>query len=366
MSLRALVAAVVSLALPGSAMAESSASDAVLRSAVQAAAKEINAGAVVAVRGCGMEFTESAGLAERTRRAPMPVDAPLRVGSVGKVPVAAVVLSLVAEGKLRLDAPIANYLGDEVFRGIAGREATIAQLLNHTGGVPDYYTPTTIKSWDWRQPLTPARVLAAVRGLPATHKPGATYAYSNTGYHLLALAAEAASGEPLETLLSKRVFEPVGMTSARYLTTPPGGPIHGYGLPKRPNADTWAFSENTGPDSGMTASAQDVQSLLSALFLPNGVLNTSGRLMMSALVPTGRERRASGLGVEVVTGRDGLVLVGHTGEVAGYLTFAFAAQTLNSTLVGHINADRPEVLVKLLRASVAALQAQCAATPIAS
>lgn len=334
-------------------------SDAGWQRLVSAAARQTRAGAILAVDGCGPAFLGAAGVAERRTRAPMPVEAPVRAGSVGKLAVAALVLQLAADGRLDLSAPARTRLPAGTLDGIAGADATVRQLLNHTGGVPDYYTDATIRSWDWRLPLTAGRVLDAVRGLPATGVPGATYAYSNTGYQILGLIAEAAGGAPLGELLARHVFAPAGLQDARYHTGNPGGPIHGYGTPDDPAADTWAYSENTGADSGITAPVTDLARLLRALFLPDGTLAAIGAAMLADPVPTGRERRLAGLGPEIAIGRDGTRLVGHTGDVAGYLTFAYAAPDLRATLVAHLNADRPDVLATLLRATVDRLRAGC-------
>jgi D-alanyl-D-alanine carboxypeptidase len=318
---------------------------------------------VLAVRGCGVDWSGAAGVAQRRPRVPMPLDAELRMGSVGKVYVAAVVMHLARTGALNLDQPISAYVNAHTLAGIAGGNATLRQLLNHTGGVPDYYTPRTVRAWDWRQPITAHRVLDAVRGLPATNAPGVSYSYSNTGYHLLGLAAEQATGQSLAALLQSIIFDPSNLRATTYHTTAPGGPIHGYGTPFNRNQDTWNLAENTGADSGITAQIGDVQKMLEALFLPGGALADIGTAMLAQPVAADRERREAGYGVEIATGRDGLRLVGHTGDVAGYLTFAYAAPSWNATLVGHINAAQPEALSLMLRSSADALRAACEQRP---
>jgi D-alanyl-D-alanine carboxypeptidase len=314
---------------------------------------------VLAVRGCGLDWSGAAGVAQRSPKTPMPVDAELRIASVGKIYVGAVIMHLAKTGVLNLDEPISKYVNARVLAGIAGSDATLRQLLNHTGGVADYYTPTTVLEWDWRQPITAERVLDAVRGLPATNAPGANYSYSNTGYHLLGLAAENATGQSLDALLQSIVFAPANLRATTYHTTAPGGPIHGYGTPFNRNQDTWSLAENTGADSGVTAQIGDVQKLLEALILPGGALAEIGTAMLAKPVAANRERREAGYGVEIATGRDGLRLVGHTGDVAGYLTFAYAAPAWNATLVGHINAAQPAALSRLLRSSADALRIAC-------
>ena len=333
---------------------------------VATAARDSRAGAILAVSGCGMDEVVTAGVAERVTGLPMPSNEALRIGSVGKLYVAAVVHQLAREGLLDLDRPVSDQLPPDTLAGIAGADATPRQLLTHTGGVPDYYTDQAIATLDWTQPLTVSRVLDVVRGLPAQALPGQTYRYSNTGWHILALAAETATGTTLGAMIQQRMLEPLELSATRYNTAHPGGTIHGYGLPGNPAADTYRYAENTGADSGITAPAREVGLFLRALFLPDGVLASVGEAMTENPVERDGPRRLAGAGAEINIGSSDLRLVGHTGDVAGYLTFAFAAPALDTTLVGHINADEPSALSGMLRSTVNLVQARCAAWQAAS
>lgn len=333
---------------------------------VQQAARAARAGAVVAVQGCGLDGVVAAGVADRRSRAPMPTQEPLRIGSVGKLYVAALIHQLAQEGRLDLDRPVVAQLPAGALDGIAGATATPRQLLNHTGGVPDYYTDRTIAEWDWTLPVTAARVLDAVRGLPATAAPGAAYAYSNTGWHILGLLAESVTGADLELLLRERILVPLDLHDTRYHTGHPGGTIRGYGLPGQPDRDTFAYAENSGADSGVAATPLDVTRFLAALFLPGGRLEPLGQAMQADPVQRDGPRKLAGPGAEITIGSTGLRLVGHTGDVAGYLTFAFAAPELDVAMMGQVTADRPEVLVRLLRDTIGVVQARCAAMHAAS
>jgi D-alanyl-D-alanine carboxypeptidase len=345
--------------LTGSADASTVSASTSLGEIARSAARANRAGAIIAARGCGLNAVEAAGVAVRRPRVAMPTDQPLRLGSIGKMYVAALIVRLAEAGKLDLQAPVDSIITLGKLDGVAGRSASIMQVLNHTSGVRDYYTPQTIATWDWRQPITPDRVFAAVRGLPAANAPGAGYHYSNTGYHILGLIGEAITGTTLAEALKTFVFAPAELTSTTYHTTNPGGIVHGYGTPLSANADTWTLSENTGADSGITAPPSEVIRFLEALLLPGGSLYATGQAMMRNPVAADRERRMAGLGVEIATGRDGTVLVGHTGDVEGYLSFAYVAPAFGAALFGHINARRPEVLSTMLRSAVDQLKVLC-------
>ena len=65
---------------------------------------------------------------------PFPRNGSFRVGSVTKTFVATVVLQLVAEGRVKLDAPVEHYLPGL----LPDRRITVRQVLQHTSGIPDY------------------------------------------------------------------------------------------------------------------------------------------------------------------------------------------------------------------------------------
>ena len=322
-------------------------------------ANAANAGALLNVQGCEVSYLKAKGLANRQTKQPMPVDEQLRIASVGKLYTAAVIHQLILAGKLELDRPLDSYLPTDTLAGIDNTDATIEQLLNHTSGIPDYYDWRSYLFWDWKEPLTTDRVLRVAKRRSATGKPGQAYAYSNTNYHLLALVAEHITGKPLSTLIETSILQPNNLHNTSYNTQHPGGSIHGYGTILRPWADTWGYAENTGPDSGITASASDLGKMLGILFNQQEPPNQIGAAMLSALVPTGKANQLATAGAEILVGRDGLRLIGHTGDTFGYLTFAFAIPQYNVTIVGHINKNDSELLISFLAGTVRVLRQAC-------
>jgi D-alanyl-D-alanine carboxypeptidase len=124
--------------------------------------------------------------------------------------------------------------------------------------------------------------------------------------------------------------------------------------------DMWASAENTGPDSGVTATASDVRRMLAALFLTGGSQRHIGDAMRADPVETGKPRQRTGAGSEVRTSRGGPTLIGHTGDVEGYLSFAYAAPDTGATLVGHLTASDADQFGALLRETVAVVEQACA------
>jgi D-alanyl-D-alanine carboxypeptidase len=146
-----------------------------------------------------------------THRDGLPLDAgdPLRIGSVTKTFTAAMVLSLVEDGLVDLDAPAAWYLGPIPVLG----NATVRQLLDHTSGIGDLYAPVTpILQGDPYRPLAPAEVLGLVGW---NRPPGMAFEYSNTNYYLLGLLVEAVTGNSFNKELEERFASRFGLTGTR-------------------------------------------------------------------------------------------------------------------------------------------------------
>ncbi|MEM7006321.1 MAG: serine hydrolase [Pseudomonadota bacterium] len=330
-----------------------------LEQAVSDAATASRAGAILDVQGCGISFLEARGVADRKTDAPMPTDEQLRVASISKLYTAAVIHELISEERLDLDTPATEYIADSTLDGIPNAEATVRQLLNHTSGIPDYYDARSYIFKNWKKPITPDFSLSVARRRRATNDIGETYAYSNTNYQILALIAEAVTNETFSRLTEQYVLEPLSLRDTRYNTEHPGGTIHGYGTELRRNADTWIYAENTGADSGITATTTDLRMFLEALFLEGGEKFEIGNALLSSQVEAGSERRRDGAGAEIYIGRDGLELIGHTGDTFGYLSFAFAVPQFQATIIGQINADRERIFLELLQDTVAALREAC-------
>lgn len=293
-----------------------------------------------------LEFARGVGNLETGE--PIRTDDLIRMGSVTKLYTAAVIHALVREGEVELDCRAAHYLPAGTLDGIAnGDTITLRQLLNHTAGVPDFYDAEGHTPFDFTQTtLVPADVLEAMRGVPATNAPGVAYAYSNTGYHILALVAEAASGEAMDTLYRRFVFEPAGLQSTQYETLfTETDRIHGYSGEPDARTDRYRWLENTGPDGGMLATAADISALLAALFTETGGLHDIGAAMLSQRVEASRSEDY-GLGVSILKRRrTGEEFHGHTGGIHGYLTIAVHDPQRDVRIILHINNEDEEALI---------------------
>jgi D-alanyl-D-alanine carboxypeptidase len=167
-------------------------------------------GAAVAVDdpSCG-RWTDATGVADLRTRRPMRADERVRIGSTTKSFTATVLLQLVAEGRVSLDAPVERYLPGLIREhGYDGRTITVRQLLRHTSGLPDYVGTLGFEHFDevrYRH-YAPRDLIERALVLPRP-KPG--WSYANTNYIVLGLIAEKVTGRPLGDEITRRIIRPL-------------------------------------------------------------------------------------------------------------------------------------------------------------
>ena len=148
------------------------------------------------------------GLADMEARTPATATTNYRLASVTKQFTAASILLLTEDGRLKLEDHVRKWLPS---LPKVAEPITIRHLLTHTSGLIDYedVIPETFKPQ-----LRDADVLRLLESQDRTYfRPGSSYRYSNSGYALLALIVERASGRTFATFLRERIFQPLGMTN---------------------------------------------------------------------------------------------------------------------------------------------------------
>lgn len=151
------------------------------------------------------------GLADVELHVPATPQTVYQWASVSKQFTAAATLLLVDDGKLKLDDRVSRHLTDTP---AAWSNVTVRHLLNHTSGIKSY---TSISNFfkDIRKDFTQDELIGLVRELPLEFEPGAQWAYNNTGYFLLGMVIEKASGKSYGDFLQQRIFGPLEMATAR-------------------------------------------------------------------------------------------------------------------------------------------------------
>ncbi|UFQ19134.1 MULTISPECIES: serine hydrolase domain-containing protein [Streptomyces] len=155
----------------------------------------------------GRDRTYTAGVGDLATGAPVPRDGQVRIGSNTKTFTAVVMLQLVAEGKVALDAPVDTYLPGLV-RGerIDGRRITVRHLLQQTSGLPNY-TEYDIQP----RYYDPHELLDITLRHKGHFAPGKKWEYSNTNYVLAGLIIEKVTRRTIAEEIDRRVIRRLGL-----------------------------------------------------------------------------------------------------------------------------------------------------------
>jgi D-alanyl-D-alanine carboxypeptidase len=295
-------------------------------------------GIVVAIAGEGDLSVAAAGT--QPDGTPVPADGAWRIGSVTKPFVATLVLQLVDEGLVDLDAPVTTYLATPEIP----ESVTVRDVLGHTSGIFNItedvgFLPEAIadpeRSWEPGELVDRA---LALRVVPAD--PG--WAYSNTNYLVAGLLVEAVTGEPVHEVLRTRISEPLGL-DATYLASDEDGPA------PIDSSMSWAGTEVAIDEAfpytsiatgawtagALVSDASDLTTFVRALFRGELITDTS----LAAMTTVGTEDY--GLGISRFTGLSPEVW-GHGGLIPGYLTsVAYSPERDIAVVLGITSSEPP-------------------------
>ncbi|MFJ1542170.1 serine hydrolase domain-containing protein [Micromonospora chalcea] len=282
--------------------------------------------------------SRASGIGDRRSGALAHIGDRFRIGSNTKPFVAAVVLQLVAEGRLALDDPVAVAPVPDV---------TVRHLLQHTSGLPEYsddprllapYVADPDHHWE------PRDLLALVAG-QETSAPGVKFAYANTNYVLLGLVIEAVTGNTAPDEVRRRLIEPLRLTGTTFPVCGaaiPGRHLRGhltnlpasYGVPDG-ILDFTDLSPSIGwTAGGMVSTVADLARFHRALLTGRVLGPEPGRAMIAEAEPHGY-----GLGLARIV-RPGIAGWGHDGRFPGYLSIVVTSDDGRQQAVAVLNTDR--------------------------
>ncbi len=256
-----------------------------------------------------------------------------RIGSVTKTFVATVVLQLVDEGKVRLDDPIEQHLPGLV---PGGASITVRALLNHSSHLYDYMSEPGYSTNRWRgdarfRSYKPGELLkvAFAKKLPDDGE----WHYSNTNYVVLGLLVGKLTGRPYGEEVERRILRPLKLRHTVVPGNRTGVPSpHAKGYEPMPElVDATRMNPSLDWAAGeMISTTADLERFMSALL--GGRLTSAASLRaMRTTVPT-KAGFAYGLGLQAYPLPCGKVW-GHSGELIGYMTFAFRSDSGKSMVL---------------------------------
>jgi D-alanyl-D-alanine carboxypeptidase len=303
---------------------------------VQAVADELvltRVGISVFLRVGADERTLVAGVASRSPLLDMAPGVRFQIASITKPMTATVVLSLVDAGTLSLDDPVAKWLPGLLKDG---GKITIDQLLSHASGLFNF---TRLEGWSWAtQTYTATQLVRLAEAHGPAFAPGAGAEYSNTGYVVLGLIVEAATGRTLADAMHDVVFGPADMRSASLGTSEPPGLEEARGYADGVDVTTGAL-DGSEAAAGVVATANDVGRFLDALFKGQLLdLDTVAEMAAVHSQLNGGDSYGYGLDhIEIDCGP----LIGHMGSLPGFTTDAWRRIDGTRTVVVLIN-DEPD------------------------
>jgi CubicO group peptidase (beta-lactamase class C family) len=238
-------------------------------------------------------------------------------GSVGKQFTATAIMMLVEEGKLGLDDSITKYIPEAPE---SWKPVTVRHLLSHTGGFTDYP-----KDFDFRKDYNEAEQLKFVAAIPLAFPPGTKWRYSNLGYLTLGILIHRVTGKFYGDVLEERIFQPLGMQTARIMSEADIIPNRaaGYRLVKGQlkNQDWVSPTLNTTADGSLYFSILDLAKWDAALYTDKLLKRSSLEQMWTPVKLNDGQPNSGhyGFGWEI-TNPNGHRLIGHQGSWQGFET----------------------------------------------
>ena len=300
-------------------------------------------------RGDEPAWIQTYGLAQVEQASVMQPETVLPIASITKAFVATAILLLEQDGKLSTSDPLSNFLPDYP----NATNITLAQLLTHTSGVPNFVSVPAFadnQAKDW----TPQELVALFEKLPPSFPPGEKCLYSDSGFILLGLVIEKASGQSFGDYIREHITGPLAMPSTMTGSNKPIIPWRAAGYTGKP--DAWQnapYISQTTPFTagGMMSNPGDLINLADVLMPGGPLLQPANRAAMIAPAPLSGGGTCSyplpgakgsfGYGLELVT-FDSLPdnrAIGKSGVFPGFGGYLVAFENTDISMVLLANGD---------------------------
>lgn len=167
-------------------------------------------GAAIAVYADGEVFDFASGVLSKATGVEATTGSLFQIGSITKVWTATLVMQLVDDGLIELDAPVQKYLPDFALADqTAASTLTVRQLLSHTAGFEgDVFTDTGMGD-DCVE-----KYVASLATDAQLFPPGELFSYNNAGFCVLGRLVEVLREKPFDECLRERLFAPLGLEHA--------------------------------------------------------------------------------------------------------------------------------------------------------
>lgn len=321
---------------------------------------KLNGNILVAEKGKVL-FKKSFGIANEETKEKLNENSIFELASCSKQFTAMAIMILKEKGRLHLDDNISKYIPElSFYNGI-----TIRHLLNHTAGLPDYMEVMD-SIFDKSKIATNKDVVTIFSKIQPKilFAPSTEYAYSNTGYALLAYIIEKASRATYADFLEKSIFKPLKMNrtfvySRRFAPKQVGNYAFGYVYSE--NLKNYSLPDNLEEtkmvfwldgivgDGCVNSTVNDLLKWDRALYT-NKLLSKKGmNEIFQVATLNDKSLTKYGFGWEIDDNADFGKIVSHGGGWPGYVTYIERDITNDKTIIILQNHDNVSIPVKSIR-----------------
>jgi len=305
--------------------------------------EHIPGAAFILVRDGQVVFAKGYGKADVESGRPFTADRTIfPIASVSKVFTATAAMQLVETGKVDLDSDVNRYLESAKVPPTYPQPVTMANLLSHTSGF-DELPGRRVRSASELMPLGKFLSDRLVR----VHPPGEVTSYSSYGMSLAGLIVEEVSDQPFETVLRRRIWEPLGMSQTS-ITVPADESVLATAYELEDDKLTAVPYEiyQTPPAASILSTAQDMGKFMSAQL--QGGHYGDARILSEKTTELMHRRRATmhpllpgwTLGFQE-NDLNGLRIIEHGGDIGGFSTLLtlMPEQGIGFFIVHHLESN---------------------------
>ena len=279
--------------------------------------------AVAVAKGDKIIWEQGFGWADREKRIPADANTMYSLASISKPLTATALMTLVGAGKIDLDKPINDYLGDAKLRARVGdpNMATIRSVANHSSGLPEYFQ-FFYENEGWRVPSRDETILRFGNLVTA---PGERFQYSNLGYGVLDYLISRISGKSYADYMRQEVFLKLGMTRSAVGTDTALAPFEATRYDGEDLTPIAPYVTDHPGASEIYASAHDLA--LFGMFSLKAHLKSQAAILPDAVIDAMQEPTIfshPGVGYGIGWERDttgGATIVSHSGGMPGVATW---------------------------------------------
>ena len=188
--------------------------------------RRVPGGALAVMKDGRLVYARGYGWASVEKHVPVQPTSLFRIASISKTLTSAAIMTLVQQGKLKLDDGAFKLTGLSPLPGATVDprlwQITVRQLLHHTGGFdrdksfdPMFHPGLPVAQTGFPDSADQSTIIQHMMGHPLDFDPGARYAYSNFGFCVLGRIIEKVSGQTYEAYVRQHVLQPLNVTHMR-------------------------------------------------------------------------------------------------------------------------------------------------------